>query len=96
MARTLGPYGAEHVLIDAVSTDDRPTLAAGRSHEVGLELDGAPSYCMEVAPNGTVRKLLGARSGVVPRSVANAVASRLVALGLLGPDGDANRTWSEA
>ena len=73
-----------------------PAVAAGRSLLVGVERDGALSYCMEVAPDGTVRQFLGVRNGAVPRSVAITVCSRLVALGLVRSDRDANRIWLEA
>ena len=71
-------------------------VAAGRSILVGVEQDGTLSYCLEVAPDGTVRQFLGDRNAAVPRSVANAVCARLAALGLLRTDGDANDIWLEA
>jgi hypothetical protein len=71
-------------------------VAAGLSVLVGVERDGTLRYCIEVAPDRTVRQFLGERNAAVPRWVATTVCARLAALGLLRPGVDANRIWLEA
>lgn len=73
-----------------------PAVATGRSILFGVERDGTLRYCVELSPDGMVRQFLGERNTAVPRSVAAAVCARLVALGLLRTDGDANCIWLEA
>ena len=73
-----------------------PAVVSGRSVLVGVEQEGALVYCLEVTADGTVRQFLGERNRTVPRTVATAVCSRLVVLGVLRSDGSANRLWLEA
>ena len=68
-------------------------VAAGRSVLIGVEARGALSYCMEVAPDGSVRQFLGERNRTVPRSVVASVCDLLVAAGVVDPARAANEVW---
>ena len=70
--------------------------ASGRSMLIGVEERGALAYCMEVAPDGSVRQFLGERNRPVPRSVVASVCDRLVLSGVLVRDLVANQVWLEA
>ena len=70
--------------------------AAGRSVLIGVEERGALAYCMEVAPDGSVRQFLGARNRTVPRPVVASVCDRLVGAGVLVPGRAANQVWLQA
>ena len=73
-----------------------PAVAAGRSLLIGVESGGALTYCLELAPDGTVRQFLGERNRPVPQAAASAVCRHLEAAGLLRADRSANRIWLEA
>ena len=73
-----------------------PAVAAGRSRVFGVEVGGVLAYCLELAPDGTVRQFLGGRNRPVPRGVAAAVCRRMAEAGLLAADRPANRVWLEA
>lgn len=73
-----------------------PSVAAGRSLLFGVEVGGVLSYCLELAPDGTVRQFLGGRNRPVPRAIAAAVCRRMAEAGLLAADRPANQVWLEA
>jgi hypothetical protein len=68
-------------------------VAAGRSVLIGIEEGGVLAYCLEVAPDGSVRRFLGERNRPVPRPVVAAVCGRLVAAGIVDPGRTANEVW---
>ena len=71
-------------------------VAAGRSVLIGVEERGALAYCLEVAPDGSVRQFLGQRNRTVPRPVVASVCDVLVAAGVVDPARTANQVWLEA
>jgi hypothetical protein len=68
-------------------------VAAGRSLLIGVEERGALAYCMEVAPDGSVRQFLGQRNRTVPRPVVASVCDLLVVAGVVDPTRTANEVW---
>jgi hypothetical protein len=68
-------------------------VAAGRSVLVGVEEGGVLAYCLEVAPDGSVRQFLGERNRPAPRPVVAAVCGRLVTAGIVDPGRPANEVW---
>ena len=60
-------------------------VAAGRSVLIGVEARGVLAYCVEVAPDGSVRQFLGERNRTVPRPVVAPVCDFLVVAGVVDP-----------
>ena len=53
-------------------------FARGRTHLLGVELDGVLTYCMEITTRGVVRQFLGTRNRPVPPEHARLVTGWLV------------------
>lgn len=68
-------------------------VASGRSHIVGVELQDALQYCLEIKPDATIRQFLGHRNRAVPREHAGIVCRYLAAAGVLNATSPINQPW---
>jgi hypothetical protein len=79
MGNCLGSYGR--------------AVTSGRSLIVGVELNGILTYCLEVAPNRSIRQFLGNRNRPVPPAHSAIVCTHLVAVGVLDALNAGNAPW---
>lgn len=68
-------------------------VASGRSLIVGVELHGVLTYCLEVAPNRSIRQFLGIRNRPVPPTHSAIVCTYLASIGVLDRNSAGNTPW---